>query len=602
MVNLFSASEIYLLALLSTGWLKQNECDHCKAAYSLSEKEILPRSHTKISRRKKYRSILLRVFFVWLRVASWEMPFSKKLYIIAAMNTAPDYIVIGSGVAGLRAAAELAKKGRVVVLTKDRLDESNTEYAQGGVAVALSDDDQIDLHVDDTLVAGAGLCDEKAVRVLIAEGPKYITQLIEWGAQFDREDGALAFTQEAAHSRRRILHAHGDSTGREIVRALISHAKKNPNIQLTAHAATVSLIVSEGRCIGVRFIDPNESMRCEMYARAVVLATGGAGQLFAQTTNPSVATGDGMAMAYAAGALMADLEFVQFHPTALALPDAPRFLLSEALRGEGAILRNHAGAAFAKNYDARGELAPRDIVARALVAEMKRTNTNWMYLDLTHLDATFVKQRFPGIYETCLRYGLDLSRDQMPVSPAVHYVMGGVKTDTHGRTTVPGLYAAGEVSCTGVHGANRLASNSLLEGLVFGARAGAAALADAWPMPDNREPEPVEYELAQWRLDPRTKARVQDLMWWKVGLIRNAEELQAAVVELTKLAAENVNERTRNFVELALLMARAALWRTESRGGHFRSDFAAPNDAHWRVHSAQALNTAITALSRISEP
>ncbi len=516
-------------------------------------------------------------------------------------QSSPDYIVIGSGVAGLRAAVELAQHGKVIVLTKDRLDESNTEYAQGGVAVALAEDDQIDLHFDDTLVAGAGLCDEKAVRVLVAEGPKYISQLIEWGAQFDREGGELAFTQEAAHSRRRILHAHGDSTGREIVRSLIAYAKQQPNIQLMAHAATVGLIVEDGHCVGVRFIDPDESMRREMYARAVVLATGGAGQLFAQTTNPSVATGDGMAMAYAAGALMCDMEFVQFHPTALALPDAPRFLLSEALRGEGAILRNHAGEAFAKNYDERGELAPRDIVARALVAEMKRTNTQWMFLDLTHLDAAFVKQRFPGIYETCLRYGLDLSRDQMPVSPAVHYVMGGVKTDTHGRTTVAGLYAAGEVSCTGVHGANRLASNSLLEGLVFGARAGAAVLEDAMPLPDKQEPEPVEYELAQWRLDQRTKARVQELMWWKVGLIRHADELQSAVAELEKLAAENVNDRTRNFAQLALLMARAALWRTESRGGHFRSDFPAPNDTQWQVHSAQVLGADITSLPRISE-
>jgi L-aspartate oxidase len=517
------------------------------------------------------------------------------------MQLAPDYIVIGSGVAGLRAAVELAQQGRVIVLTKDRLDESNTEYAQGGVAVALSEEDQIDLHVEDTLIAGAGLCDEKAVRVLVEEGPKYITQLIQWGAQFDREGDALAFTREAAHSRRRILHARGDSTGREIVRALIAHAKKQPNIQLVAHAATVGLVVEDGRCVGVQFIDPNESLRRELFARAVVLATGGAGQIFAQTTNPSVATGDGMAMAYAAGALMCDLEFIQFHPTALALPDAPRFLLSEALRGEGAILRNHAGEAFAKNYDERGELAPRDIVARAIVAEMQRTGASWMYLDLTHLDAAFVRARFPGIYETCLRYGLDLSKDLMPVSPAVHYVMGGVKTDTHGRTTLPGLYAAGEVACTGVHGANRLASNSLLEGLVFGARAGAAALEDAWSLPDKPQPEPVEYDLAQWRLDQRTKARVQELMWWKAGLIRRAEELLIAVQECEKLAAENVNERTKHFAQLAWLMARAALWRTESRGGHYRADFPARDDAHWRVHSAQVRDEEIRALPRISE-
>jgi len=517
------------------------------------------------------------------------------------MQLPTEYIVIGSGVAGLRAALELAKEGRVTVLTKDRLDESNTEYAQGGVAVALSDDDEIDLHVEDTLIAGAGLCDEKAVRVLVEEGPRYITELIEWGAQFDREDGELAFTQEAAHSRRRILHAHGDSTGREIVRSLIAAAKKHPNIQLTAHAATIGLTVEDGRCIGVQFIDPDESLRREMFARAVVLATGGAGQLFAQTTNPSVATGDGMAMAYAAGAVMSDLEFVQFHPTALALPDAPRFLLSEALRGEGAILRNHDGEAFAKNYDERGELAPRDIVARAIVAEMKRTGARWMFLDLTHLDAGFVRGRFPGIFETCLRYGLDLSKDLMPVSPAVHYVMGGVRTDTHGRTSLPGLYAAGEVACTGVHGANRLASNSLLEGLVFGARAGKATLEDSLPLPNKVEPEPAEFDLSQWRLDPRTKSRVQELMWWRVGLIRRAEDLKVAVEELTRMVEENVNQRTRNFATLARLMAEAALWREESRGGHYREDFPARDDSHWQTHSAQQVGQAIQAIDRISE-
>jgi L-aspartate oxidase len=517
------------------------------------------------------------------------------------MQSSPEFIVIGSGVAGLRAALELAQAGRVAVLTKDRLDESNTEYAQGGVAVALSDDDEIELHVEDTLVAGAGLCDEKAVRVLVEEGPRYITELIEWGAQFDREGGELAFTREAAHSRRRILHAHGDSTGREIVRSLIAAARKHPNIQLVAHAATIGLTVEDGRCCGVQFIDPDESLRREMFARAVVLATGGAGQLFAQTTNPSVATGDGMAMAYAAGAMMCDLEFVQFHPTALALADAPRFLLSEALRGEGAILRNHDGEAFAKNYDERGELAPRDIVARAIVAEMKRTSTRWMFLDLTHLSASFLRERFPNIFETCLRYGLDLTKDLMPVSPAVHYVMGGVRTDTHGRTTLPGLYAAGETACTGVHGANRLASNSLLEGLVFGARAGAAALEDSLPTLTKAAGDPVEFYLSDWRFDQRAKARVQELMWWKVGLIRRAEDLKAAVEELTQMSAEKINRRTKNFVELACLMAEAALWRNESRGGHYREDFPVRNDELWRVHSAQLINQPIQALERTSE-
>lgn len=291
---------------------------------------------------------------------------------------------------------------------------------------------------------------------------------------------------------------------------------------------------------------------------------------------------------------MCDLEFVQFHPTALALPEAPHFLLSEALRGEGAILRNHNGEAFANRYDERGELAPRDIVARAIVAEARRTNQSWMFLDLTHLNAGFVRERFPKIFETCLRYGLDLTKDLLPVSPAVHYVMGGVRTDTDGRTTLPGLYAAGEVACTGVHGANRLASNSLLEGLVFGARAGAAALSDSLPAPGKAESEPIEFDLANWRLDQRAKSRVQELMWWRVGLIRRAEDLKAAVYELTQMAEEKINQRTRNFVTLARLMAEAALWREESRGGHFREDFPDRDDQLWQVHSAQQLDQPVS--------
>jgi L-aspartate oxidase len=299
--------------------------------------------------------------------------------------------------------------------------------------------------------------------------------------------------------------------------------------------------------------------------------------------------------------MMSDLEFVQFHPTALALPDAPRFLLSEALRGEGGILRNHDGKAFAANYDDRAELAPRDIVARAIVAEMERTHTRWMYLDMTHLKSTFLRDRFPKIFATCLQYGLDLTKDLLPVSPAVHYVMGGVRSDTHGRTTLPGLFVAGEVSCTGVHGANRLASNSLLEGLVFGARAGAAAIADNLPAPAAKEDVPVEFDLAQWRLDPHTKSRVQELMWKKVGLIRHGAALTDAIEELSKLANSNINPRTKNFARLAKLMAEAALWRKESRGGHYREDFPQRNDDQWRVHSAQQIGQEITALKKISE-
>jgi L-aspartate oxidase len=520
------------------------------------------------------------------------------------MHSLPDFIVIGSGVAGLRAAIELARGGRVAVLTKDRLDESNTEYAQGGVAVALSDDDEIELHFEDTINAGAGLCDETAVRVLVEEGPRYITELIEWGVQFDREDGELAFTREAAHSRRRILHAQGDSTGREIVRALLQRAKQEPNIQFLAHAATLGLLVEDGRCAGVQYIDPNESLLCEMRARAVVLATGGAGQVFAQTTNPEVATGDGIAMAYAAGAMVCDLEFVQFHPTALAAPDAPRFLLSEAMRGEGGRLRNEWGEAFMSRYDERAELAPRDVVSRSIIAEIERTGTRWVYLDLTHLKSTFLRDRFPKIFLTCLRYSLDITKDLLPVSPAAHYLMGGVRTDTHGRTSLAGLYAAGEVACTGVHGANRLASNSLLEGLVFGARAGAAALRDelATQSASYSEATPVPITIDDWMLDQRIRGRVQELMWRRVGIVRHGVDLKSALAELVRLNEESLNARTRNFTMLARLMAQAAWWREESRGGHYRADFPGRDDEQWRVHSAQQLGQPISPLKHISQP
>src|SRR5688572_29993659 len=398
-----------------------------------------------------------------------------------------DFIVIGSGVAGLRASIALAETGgRVTVLTKDKASESNTEYAQGGVAVVLSDDDEAELHEEDTVTAGAGLCDERAVETLVSEGTRYVKELIEWGHAFDRDGGKLVFTQEAAHSRRRILPAHGDSTGAEIVRSLIARAREEKSINLLPFANTESLIYYEGRCVGVRFLDPILRAPREIYARAVVLCTGGAGQLFQHTTNPPVATGDGMAMAYFVGAELADIEFIQFHPTALSIGGAPRFLLSEAMRGEGGILRNVDGERFMDRYDERAELAPRDIVSRSIVAEMRRTGSRNVFLDMTGLGGDFLKNRFPKIYETCRHYGLDITKDQLPVSPASHYCMGGIRTDLWGRSTIRGLYAAGEVACTGVHGANRLASNSLLEGLVFGARAGEAAVADSGQKPASR--------------------------------------------------------------------------------------------------------------------
>src|SRR6202171_950260 len=351
----------------------------------------------------------------------------------------PDFLVIGAGVAGLRAAIELAEAGSVLVIAKDSLRESSSEYAQGGIAVALSDDDEVALHEQDTLYAGDGLCNRTAVHTLVEEGPAAIQDLIEWGAEFDREGTELSFTREGAHSRSRILHAHGDSTGREIARALLARAHTIPHLHLRAHAFTTELIVEEGRITGLRFVDEEDGSLHELRAGAVLLATGGLGQLYRETTNPEVATGDGMAIAYEAGAVLSDMEFVQFHPTALAVKGAPRFLLSEALRGEGGVLRNIGLERFMKRYNEAQELAPRDIVARAIVSEMHHTQSTHVYLDMTKKTEEFLRKRFPRIYETCEGYGLDLATDMAPVCPAAHYMMGGVKTDLWGRTSLAGL-------------------------------------------------------------------------------------------------------------------------------------------------------------------
>ncbi len=514
-----------------------------------------------------------------------------------------DFIVIGSGIAGLRASISLAGSGaRVTVLTKDKASESNTEYAQGGVAVVLSEDDDADLHEDDTLVAGAGLCDEKAVETLVAEGTKYIKELIEWGTEFDRDGGKLVFAQEAAHSRRRILHAHGDSTGAELVRSLIARAGREKTINLLPFANTESLIVQDGRCVGVRFLDPILRAPREIYGKAVVMSTGGAGQLYQHTTNPPVATGDGMAMAYFAGAEMADMEFIQFHPTALALEGAPRFLLSEAMRGEGGVLRNINGERFMDRYDERVELAPRDIVSRSIVAEMRRTGSRYVFLDMTALKEDFLIHRFPKIYGTCRHLGLDIAKDQLPVSPASHYIMGGVRTDLWGRSTLPGLYAAGEVACTGVHGANRLASNSLLEGLVFGARAGEAAVNDnsELQIPNSRTKD--DSQSGMWNpgsgIATAVRKRVKRVMWERVGILRDRDSLQRAIEEFEQIAASNLSTSSRNFVTLANLVAKAALWREESRGGHYRTDFPEQRE-EFRLHSVQAICEGVRSAHRI---
>jgi L-aspartate oxidase len=517
-----------------------------------------------------------------------------------------DYVVIGSGVAGLRAAIELSEKGSVLVLAKSDLSDSATAWAQGGIAVALSDEDEISLHEQDTIKAGDGLCRTDAVTLLVEEGPKYITQLIEWGTEFDRAGTKLAFTREAAHSRSRILHAHGDSTGREIARALLARAHTIPHLHLRAHAFTTSLIVESGTVVGVRFIDELDGSAHELHAGAVLLATGGLGRIYRETTNPDVATGDGMAIAYDAGAVLSDMEFMQFHPTALAVKGAPRFLLSEALRGEGGILRNINLDRFMKKYNEAQELASRDIVARAIVSEMHRTNSEYVYLDMTKKTEEFLKKRFPRIYETCLSYGLDLATDMAPVCPAAHYVMGGVKTDLWGRTSLPGLYAAGETADTGVHGANRLASNSLLEGLVFGARSGQAMMKDApvtkrhgaalpgspAPKPGNSTPtvQPNAKPAAS-RPYPTAFDKIRDLLWRQVGIMRDGKDLAGAIAQLQAIELPKCDKpgrheyEVRNLHSLALLMARSALAREESRGSHYRSDFPYRDDEKFGKHS-----------------
>jgi L-aspartate oxidase len=499
------------------------------------------------------------------------------------MEPAFDTVVAGSGIAGLRAAIEIAGGGgRVAVLTKDSPTDSATDKAQGGLAAVLSDDDEVSLHFLDTLEAGDGLCHEGAVRVLVEEGPARALELIDWGARFDREGTRIALAKEAAHSKRRILHAQGDSTGREIVRALVVRAGGEKGITLVERTFSIDLVLSGGRCAGVLVLDEGTGRTVLLRARAVVLATGGAGQAYLETTNPPQATGDGMAMAYRAGAEMMDMEFVQFHPTALQLQGVPRFLLSEAMRGEGGRLENATGEPFMPRVDARGDLAPRDIVARGIVAEMRRTRHPVVYLSMRHLDPEFVRRRFPTIAATCARLGLDIARDRIPVTPAAHYMMGGVKTDLWGRTSIPGLYAAGETACTGVHGANRLASNSLLEGLVFGARAGRAVLGDSPGPPPGG---PIEGDPGVARsIDPARSGDVvgalRRVLWEGAGILRDAAGLERAIAATLDLErglaprrATRAGVEARNLLFAGRLIAESALRRRESRGAHYREDF-----------------------------
>jgi L-aspartate oxidase len=524
-----------------------------------------------------------------------------------------DFLVMGAGVAGLRAAVELARHGEVLVVTKESLGESNTHYAQGGIAVAIEGDEDVALHLEDTVNAGDGIVYRPAAQALVAEGPVRVAELIEWGAHFDREgktgSGEFLRTREGAHSLPRILHANGDATGAEISRSLAAFARVHKRIRFAEWTMVTGLVVADGRVIAAHLAGAGPLATVQrprrIDARSVLIAAGGAGQVYSETTNPAVATGDGIALAAQAGADLADMEFYQFHPTALSLPGVPRFLISEALRGEGAYLRNDKGERFMERYHPLLELAPRDVVARAIAREGMGASQGSgpgepraVYLDMRHIRGIDLHQRFPGISAFLAQHGLDLGRDLIPVRPAAHYLMGGIRTDLAGRTTLRGLYAAGEAACTGVHGANRLASNSLLEGLVFGARAAQSMLDDDLPLVAADAPESVPVPLTaeeEARLEELI-AGLQAAMWSYAGLLREESTLlegfraqEACAEGLARLAGQGKGSRRLSEAQAMNRVARAilvsALARTESRGAHFRNDYPKHDDENFRKHS-----------------
>ncbi len=536
-----------------------------------------------------------------------------------------DFLVMGAGVAGLRAAIELARHGDVLVVTKESLGESNTHYAQGGIAVAMDGDEDIALHLEDTVNAGDGLVYRPAAEALVSEGPLRVAELIEWGADFDREAGSesdrrsgpLLRTREGAHSLPRILHASGDATGAEISRSLATFARVHKRIRFAEWTRVAGLVVADGRVVAADLASAeptsaafgaeghkNHRTHVRVAARSILIAAGGAGQVYSDTTNPAVATGDGIALAAHAGVELADMEFYQFHPTALSLPGAPRFLISEALRGEGAYLRNDCGVRFMEHYHPLLELAPRDVVARAIAREGIAESGDLqrpVYLDMRHVQNIDIPARFPGISAFLAEYGLDLRRDLIPIRPAAHYLMGGIRTDLGGRTSLGGLYAAGEAACTGVHGANRLASNSLLEGLVFGARAAQSMLSDSLPPAPASAPADAPHALRP--LPAKEEKHVESLiaalqaaMWTDAGLLREEPSLRRglAVQAACEAGLAEISARGRASRRLAEAQAISrvahailvsALARAESRGAHFRNDFPSRDDANFGKHS-----------------
>jgi L-aspartate oxidase len=500
-----------------------------------------------------------------------------------------DYIIIGSGIAGLFGALAAQQEGNVLLLTKGNIHDSNTRYAQGGIAAAVGPDDSSSLHLQDTLRAGAGLCDETAARILTYEGPQRVAELMEMGIVFDQLYGATSLGREGAHSQARVLHAGGDATGMHIELTLADLARSS-KIHIVEHALATRINIDEdtGAAVGVEVLEVQGGRQMNFKGRNIILATGGVGQLFRSTTNSEVATGDGVALAFRAGAEIMDMEFYQFHPTVLNVFGAPRFLISEAVRGEGGVLINAHGERFMGRYHPWGDLAPRDIVSRAIVNEMENTGVDYVSLDLTHLSSPRIIARFPNIHQTCLHHGLDITREPIPVAPAAHYMMGGIKTTVWGETTVPNLYACGEVSCTGVHGANRLASNSLLETIVFSKRIiertrktnGLVSVNPIWDKSRRDQLVSVLYRSkGKSNSQSLDRLSLQDLMWHNMGIMRSEEDLQHVLEILTSWIdfppkpGDLTSHELSNMVTVGWLAATAALMRQESRGAHYRSDY-----------------------------
>ena len=505
-----------------------------------------------------------------------------------------DYIIVGSGIAGLYIALLAIERGSTLILTKGSIDDCNTKYAQGGIAVAMGKDDSPELHFKDTVAAGDGLCDAETVRILTDEAADCIADLIKFGVPFDTLDGEINLTREAAHSVPRVMHAGGDATG-EHIEVTLSRQVRSAPINVLENCLAGEILAQNGRVLGVRALDCRTGSVEEYHCQFLILATGGAGKLFKYTTNSDVVTGDGIALAFEAGAEISDMEFFQFHPTVLRLPGVAPFLISEAVRGEGGILKNVEGHRFMPDYAAEAELATRDIVARSIVREMKKTHSDRVFLDVTHLPSRLITTRFPHIYRFCRDHGLDITKGLIPVAPAAHYLMGGVKVNIWGETNIPGLFAAGETACTGVHGANRLASNSLLESVVFSKRVMQRTEMTAPPRHrEERSDEAISYCLPRREVLPKVPRlnlpNLQSLMWDKVGIIRSGKSLKEAAgilatwESLLSQPSDRPSYELNNLVLCARLVTEAALLRKESRGAHFRTDFpkASPE---WQRHT-----------------